>query len=407
MRYSLFRKGLVFAVIAIFIATSSIQCIKGSFEKTDYVKILNNFQNKIPLLFPKNRNILKGNDEGPHENKLYTTQEWWYFNAYLNDENCELKNWFVLMSIQLYPSFCGSKLEIFDDKNKNYGGDDFDSLDKIIAYGPGVNIFFKKSGFEVGRYPNWHIYGKYNKTEPEIVVNLTFKANSLPMWFIKNTGNNRSNSIFGYYCVMDCSVYGNISFNGTFYNVSGVGYHDHTWSQVTRKKLLFNTNEKINNWQGNKKINLLNIWDWLCIHFNNGWDMFVGKTYPMGRSIFSRFTPGSLCFTASGIKFYETYFFLIDYLEINKSKIHGVEYPVKVRINALSLFTFRFKEFLGPIFFDFIYEAKNIREDVYEYPSGKIKGYFVSHGITYGSAKNLGITTPLDGWAVMETTIET
>jgi hypothetical protein len=408
-----FRKGLVIGIIFLFVGAGSITSIKGTFDskdvnnenfqKTNNIKNLNSFHKETPLLY--HRNILKGNDEGPHQNMIFPTKEWWYYNAYLNDENCELKNWFVLMSIQLYPGFGGLKLELFDDENESYGGDDFIGLDKIHAYGPGVNIFFNNSAFEIGRYPNWHIYGEYTKPdEPEIIVNLTFKANSLPMWLIKNTGHNRSNSFFGYYCVMNCSVYGNISLNGTIYNVSGLGYHDHTWAPDKSKNLKFKTSENIKNWKENKLINLLSIWDWLCIHFDNGWDMFVGKIYSENRYLSSKFGPGNLCFTTSGVKFYEIYFFLMDYVETKHHPILNIEIPTKVHIKALFFNTLGLKHIKGPILLDFYYEEKNNREELYGNPTNY--GYWISQGKTYGSAKSLGITIPLNGWAVMETTIE-
>ena len=389
----IFRKGLVIGLIFLFVGTGSITSIKGTFDskdvndenlqQTNKIKNFNNFHKETPLL--SHRNVLKGNDEGPHQNMIFEMKEWWYYNAYLNDENSELKNWFILMSIQLYPTFSGLKLELYDDENESYGGDYSIPIDDIHAYGPGVNLFFNNS-FEIGRYPNWHIYAEYTQPDKlEIIVNLTFKANSLPMWLIKNTGHNRSNSFFGYYCVMNCSVYGNISLNGTIYNVSGLGYHDHTWAP-------------------NKFINLLNIWDWLCIHFDNGWDMFVGKIFSEKRYLSSKFGPGSLCFTPDGEKFYEIYFFLIDYEETKPSSIPNIEIPTKVHIKALFLNTLGLKHPRGPILLDFYYEVKNIREDLYGNPPNY--GYWASQGKIYGSAKSLGKTIPLDGWAVMETTIK-
>ena len=390
-----FRKGLVLVIIFLFFGSGispSIKSIKEIFDtkdvsnenlqKTEKIINLNNFHKETPHLSP--RNVLKGNDEGPHQNMIFKMKEWWYYNVYLNGENSELKNWFILMSIQLYPEFGGLKLELFDDGNKSYGGDYFMYRDNISAYGPSVNVFFNNS-FEIGSYPNWHIYGEYTqKDKLEIIVNLTFKANSLPMWLVKNTGNNRSNSFFGYYCVMNCSAYGSISLNGTIYNVSGLGYHDHTWAPI------------------NTQINLLNIWDWLCIHFDNGWDMFVGKIYLERRNFTSKFVPGSLCFTTSGIKFYEGHFFLLDYEENKNSSIPNIEIPIKVHIKALFLNTLGLKDLRGPILLDFYYEAKNIREDLHGDPL--YRGYWVSQGKIYGSAKSLGITISLHGWAVFETT---
>lgn len=412
MSNNVFIKCLIIGFIFLFVSASSITSIKGTYDIKDFNKKDLQKKNKIKklndLLLEKSvlsqRNVLKGNDEGPHQNMIFEIKEWWYFNAYFNGENSELKNWFVLMSIQLYPKFGALKLELYDDENESYGGDYFDFLENLSAYGPGVNLFFNNS-FEIGRYPNWHIYGEHIQSDSlEIIINLTFTANSLPRWLIKNTGHNRSNSIVGYYCVMNCSVYGSISLNGTIYNVSGLGYHDHTWAPMNFKKIKFTTSKNIKDFNENKIIDLLNIWDWLCVHFYIGWDMFVGKIYTEKRFLYSKFGPGCLCFTASGTKFFEVYFFLIKYVETKNSSIPNIEIPTKVRIKALILKTLGLKHHRGPILLDFYYEAKNIREDIYGDPS--FYGYWVSQGKIYGSVKSIGKTIPLKGWAVMETTIK-
>ena len=198
---------------------------------------------------------------------------------------------------------------------------------------------------------------------------------------------------------MNCSVDGNISINGTLYNVSGLGYYDHPWVPI---KLKNTTSQNIKNWGKNKLPNLLNIWQWLCIHFDNGWDMFVGKIYSEKRYLFSKYGPGNICFTTSGEKFDDIYFFLIQYDETKNSTIPGIVIPTKVHIKAFFLSTIELKHVRRLVLLDFYYEAKNSRNDTYGNPP--YYGYWISQGKIYGSVKTLGIIIPLKGWAVMETT---
>ncbi|MFE3846323.1 hypothetical protein ACFL1L_05655, partial [Thermoplasmatota archaeon] len=231
--------------------------------ESQHNNISNIFTNNI-LSQRSGLNNLYGNDEGPHQNNFFYMKEWWYYNVFFNNQTSDLKDWFLLISIQIYPNFSGLKLELYDDNNKSFGGDKWLIIDDLNSYGPGVNNYFNNS-YQIGKYPDWRIYAEYNKkNETKIIVNLTFKANSLPRWLIKNTGLNQSNSIFGYYCIMNCSVKGTISINDTINKVNGLGYHDHTWTPLNFKKL--NVNRNLMNLQLEKNLDILKFWDWLCIH---------------------------------------------------------------------------------------------------------------------------------------------
>ncbi|MCK4332239.1 MAG: hypothetical protein KAV40_01525, partial [Thermoplasmatales archaeon] len=89
MKNNLWKKGLVLGIILLFVGAGSITSIKGTFDskdvnnenlqKTNKIKNLNNFHKETPLL--SHRNVLKGNDEGPHQNMIFEMKEWWYYNA--------------------------------------------------------------------------------------------------------------------------------------------------------------------------------------------------------------------------------------------------------------------------------------------------------------------------------------
>ncbi|MFE3846321.1 hypothetical protein ACFL1L_05645, partial [Thermoplasmatota archaeon] len=144
--------------------------------------------------------------------------------------------------------------------------------------------------------------------------------------------------------------------------------------------------------------------DWLCIHFNNSWDMFIGKIYFDSSKIFQNLIPGSLCFTTSGYDFLEIYFYKIEYLETKNSKIPNIEIPTKVHVKALNYNIFKSPIFRGLLLIDIYYEAINIREDISGDPPKF--GYWVSHGIVYGKIITFDKTIKLNGIAVMETTGE-
>jgi len=137
------------------------------------------------------------------------------------------------------------------------------------------------------------------------------------------------------------------------------------------------------------------------IHFENGWDMFIGKLYLGKYNSFSKFIPGILCFTPDGSKLYECYFFILDHVENTDSSAPGTKIPSKIHIKALILNTIGIKEFKGSLILDFYYEAKNKQETVVGVPPSF--GIFQSQGRTYGVAKSLGKTVKLDGWAIIET----
>ena len=383
----------MFFIMSFPTAISTGQIVYGSSEN-QVIKNFNIYPEMTPLLSP--RYILGENDEGLHQNRLFKMQEWWYFNVYFNDEKSELKNWSIVISFLIYPYISSHKLGLYDDENNSYGGSNVRSKDALEYKGPGFNVQFDNSSFAIGRYPNWKIYAEHTKSNSsKIYVNLTFKANSLPMWILKNTGHNRSKSLFGYYCIMNCSVIGNVSLNGTIYNVSGLGYHDHTWTPFSLKIPIFNVGI-------NKAIDVLSSWDWLCIHFENGWDMFIGKIYDEKRNLFSKFTPGSLCFTESGTKLYECYFFILEYDQTINSTIPNLKIPTKIHIKAIIFNTLGLKQFKEPILLDFYYEAKNIQEFLSgDPPNGWM---WQSQGKTYGVAKGPGKTVQLNGWAIIETT---
>jgi len=376
---------VVLCVGQVIITSFSMVFTNEKIERGDGFALVKNAD--AQSLSPKN--VIKGNDEGPHHNMVFNMGEWWYYNVYFIGNNTELKNWFLVISYQLFSTFARIKLELFDDQNKSIGGDEVISFNDVRTSGPGVHLTFNNSSVE-GEYPKWHLYAEFNGQE--IVANLTFIANCLPEWLPDNTGNNFSTSSVGYYCVLNCTVYGTVSLNGTTHSVAGLGYHDHPWAPISLKKL-----------SENQLFNYPVFWKWLRVHLENGWDLFIGKISFQKHSLVSRSGPGDICIATSRNTFYQLYWFRIDYLKTEKSSMPWITIPTQVRITAI--FSDRLG-MAGPIFFDLQYEARNIREDLYSENPPHF-GYWTSQGNISGSIKSIRNTIPLTGWAVLETTADT
>lgn len=331
------------------------------------------------------RQVLKPNDEGSHYRNHLMTQEWWYYNAFFDKSDSELRNWSLMISFNQMGTADIFFMTLYDEGNTSYGGAVTEDPGVIKATSPGVNVEFNNS-YAIGMYPNWHIY-----TEDEdlnghnISLDLIYKANSLPLWFFFNTGHNISMSPAGHYCISGCDVTGEVKINGTVYNVHGVGYHEHSW-------FTFLPEEK-----GQTSID---VWDWFCIHFDNGWDMFAGKL--LRQSPFARFMPGSLWITPDGENITECFFFKVEYLETQETSIPSVEIPTKIHINALIVNTLIKNPLKGMVYVDVYIETRNILE--YLWGSPPSIGMWEGPCKIHGTIKWFRNKIDLNGWGMMELT---
>ena len=64
------------------------------------------------------------------------------------------------------------------------------------------------------------------------------------------------------YVFLGCEVTGTVTIDGTKYEVSGVGFHEHTWSPNVVTKMFVNG------------------WDWAQIRLDNGWNIYYRTYYP-------------------------------------------------------------------------------------------------------------------------------
>jgi len=336
------------------------------------------------------RYVLKENDEGPHYSNFFDIREWWYYNALFNKPGSELINWSVAVSLGASTRYDSLKLILHDDADKNYGDIYLGSKGTTKIDGPRVDVKFYDS-FIRGRYPNWHVFAENTAMDKKaIVVDLDFTASSLPMWIFMNTGRNFSKSPFGYYCLLNCDVKGEVKLDDKVYKVGGLGYHDHTWSPSFHIDSIGKKTHSVG----------VSVWDWLCIHFDNGWDMFVGKIYSSRYSFFSKFMPGSICLTTDGKKLIECIFFVLDYEKPQQTSISSIKIPTKINIKARKTFTRKNIPLTGPLDFDVYFEADNVKECLCGAPP--TWGQWESTGRVYGEVRGSGKSIKLNGWAIME-----
>lgn len=308
----------------------------------------------------KSRFTIGTNDERPHINEIYTMREWWYYNAFFNHQESELKNWSIILSISNFPNFSFTKILLYDNKNNNYGDAYFKLKEETKIIESNVNVNCDKS-FIKGVYPKWNVHfeniGMDNK---RIVADLEYKATKQPVWILKNTGHDISTSILGYYFIMNCDVEGTVIIDNTKYKVKGVGYHDHTWSPIHKKR------DKILDKKDAKRRGL--VWDWIYFHLDDGWNIFIGKIYFSKRNLLSYLMPGSLNFVSNKNDVMESYLFPIIYKNFQKTSIPNLKIPDEINIKSIKINPFNKYPIKGPFYMDINYKAENIKESLFGNP---------------------------------------
>ncbi|MBU0496368.1 MAG: hypothetical protein KKG04_00235, partial [Candidatus Thermoplasmatota archaeon] len=232
---------------------------------------------------PSFRREVAPDDEGVHYDAIRISREWWYFGAVLNGKNSELKNWTVLISFNhmargdligtlkpdlLVVSLHGPNGESFGgmiNKERYLGILNYGTL---IASSPGINLQYDKSWAE-GAYPNWHVHAEDEDIDPghEIIIDLDYTANALPIWTIGNRAFDESKSSIANYLFSGCTIEGTVSIDGEEYIVSGMGHHEHSWTPNAVTK------------------GSISGWDWFHISLDNGWHIYESNFYTMPQFI--------------------------------------------------------------------------------------------------------------------------
>ena len=245
---------------------------------------------KIPTppnsFIPSFRRDVSPDDEGVHYDKIRITREWWYYGAVFNREDSDLKDWTVTISFNymaqgdligtlkpdlLVVGLYGNNGESFGGmiNKKRYLG--ILNTGTLIASSPGVNVEFEDSWAE-GEYPNWHVHAEDNDIDNkhEIIIDLDYTSNSLPIWTIGTRAFDQSKSTIANYLFTGCTVTGTVEIDGEVFIVNGTGHHEHSWSPNAITK------------------GSINGWDWFHITLDNGWNLYETNYYPTPQFLSSK-----------------------------------------------------------------------------------------------------------------------
>jgi len=237
---------------------------------------------------PSYRRDVSPEDEGVHYDKIRISREWWYYGAVFNDEDSELQNWSIQVSFNhmargdllgtLKPDVL--VVTLYGDGGESFGGMinkerylNILNTGTLIASSPGVNVEFEDSWAE-GEYPDWHVHAEDRDIDEhnEIIIDLDYHANSLPLWTVGTRAFDKSESSIANYLFLGCSVSGTITINGQEFSVKGTGHHEHSWTPLAITK------------------RSINGWDWFYMTLDNGWQVYSTRFLPTPQFISGKMT---------------------------------------------------------------------------------------------------------------------
>ncbi len=268
--------------------------------------------------FDSGRHVLTARDEAAHK---FSRREWWYFNAFFNDPVSDLQNWSMIVSFNkmAFNDIRYNKRDnlffiLYDDTGECYKFNIFNKIRGTLKspnFGSGIDVEFQDSWIK-GLYPTYYVH--LEDSTKNIDVDLKFTADFAPTWVEGRSANIPIIKHFaGDYYIARCNVEGEINWNGKEYSVFGTGYHDHVWETFINRRTSTG-------------------WDWLNLHFDNGWEMYISKFY-------LRFPKnaycGSLIINPDNDNLVEWDVFEIDYTEIKTNSIlTSIKYPTKYHLVA-------------------------------------------------------------------------
>lgn len=192
-----------------------------------------------------------------------------------------------------------------------------------------VNATYKYNYFR-GLYPDYNVYSE-DRTN-NITTNLTLHAISKPCWLYQESTNGvlpwgMSGTGEAYFVPM-LEVTGNISINGSYYNLTGYAYYEHDigYFDFAKPYVCYSLKEMINStkamldrklWWRNQviknrheKLYQLHLsndylfgWNWGWVKFDNGWSIVIFT--PTNSFQRDGLLPSFLYFTKDGEKYYE------------------------------------------------------------------------------------------------------
>ncbi len=298
--YSRLRKIDAIIVVALIVVAGLFLYKAGYFSPENNIKFperpgIDN-TTEMPLetplpptsFIPSYRRDVSPEDEGAHFDKIRISREWWMYGAVFNDNSSDLKDWTVTISFNHMArgDLLGSLkpdllvVSLHGPNGESYGG----MINKqryagilntgtLVASSPGVNVEFEDSWAE-GEYPNWHVHAEDNDIDEnrDIIIDLDYKANSLPLWTIGSRAFDKSESSIASYLFSGCEVTGTVKIDGQVYEIKGTGYHEHSWTPNAITKASING------------------WDWFHIALDNGWEIHTTNYLPMPQIISGKLT---------------------------------------------------------------------------------------------------------------------
>ncbi len=277
------------------------------------IKMQSTFNN---LDFKYNNNSFYPDEEGDH---FPCANEWWWIYATLILDNGE--QWDVALMIHCWmnrtidnykPGSSAYRVQCWDRES----GDKYDFVYTDDEY-PNNNFYHKKNTLNlqyhncsmIGLYPDYIIHGEDNKNN--ISFTLDYHAVSIPYWAAQESTDSYVpfgfSGINRYGCIPRSNVTGNISINGSYYNVTGVGYYEHLFgdmdltnplkihsvrefldiSKIYSNMLRWWKNEFKNNIQIPKDSIHLGTdsklgWDWFWLTFDNGYTIILHRIVLLG-----------------------------------------------------------------------------------------------------------------------------
>jgi len=226
-----------------------------------------------------NERAVSPEDEGAHYHKLLISREWWYFTVVF-DEDSELAGWTASISFNhmalgdlfgtLKPDVLVVTLHSPDGKeyggmiNKRRGGGII-FKPTLQATSPGIDIRYEDSWAQ-GMAPNWHVHAEDKDIDNahKIILDLDFFSPNSPMWIHSNRLLDKGAGKIAEYIFLGCEVKGNVTIDGSTYNVKGIGHHQHSWSGGLLKLAV----------KG---------WDWCHMTLDNGWNIYYSNYYLFGQ----------------------------------------------------------------------------------------------------------------------------
>jgi predicted secreted hydrolase len=402
----------------------SIGCLDADTVKkssvSDIIKESDQFSSYDNLKFTKNP--WTPEDEGDH---FPCALEWWWIYATLTLDNGE--HWDVALMFSYWmnrtrkgydPGISYYRVQSWNRES----GECYDYVHLDMEY-PNPYFHHKKNVVDLkyhnctmkGLYPNYLINAE--DKDNNISFNIKYHSESIPIWVAnestKGTLPYGISGIIRYGLILRNNITGNISINGSTYNVAGFGYYEHQFGDMNALKPfkihsvkelieIVKLYSKIGSWWANEVItntrepirkihfstDCLLGYDWIWVTFDNGYSIALFRVVAFGQvegrvPALLMLTNGKTCW-----EFGDVY---LDFKDMIYIKEYGIYIPLDMELTAYK------GDKIFHIFFDSTTDITLSSDE------GKILGNFLVAGVATGyffdgeknhSLEGVGTNTP-------------